>query len=84
MVCASIIFFVDRGLCYAGTEEAVAEAIKKAGVPREEVWITTKLQYVVIHYALTCPFKRTFCLGLEAISTKALMSSNFSRTASRT
>lgn len=35
---------IDTAWIY-GTEEAVAEAIKKAGVPREEVWITTKLHH---------------------------------------
>lgn len=27
-----------------GTEKATAEAIKKSGLPRSDVWITTKLQ----------------------------------------
>ena len=28
----------------AGTEKGTAEAIKKSGIPRSDIWITTKLQ----------------------------------------
>lgn len=31
---------------WVGTETTTAVAIKKSGIPREEIWITTKLQYV--------------------------------------
>lgn len=27
-----------------GTEKATGEAIKKSGIPRDQIWITTKLQ----------------------------------------
>ncbi|CDO71368.1 hypothetical protein BN946_scf184908.g126 [Trametes cinnabarina] len=36
---------IDTAWIYAGTEKATALAIKKSGVPREEVWITTKLHH---------------------------------------
>ncbi len=32
-----------------GTEAAVAEAIESSGVPREEIFITTKLKYVSLN-----------------------------------
>lgn len=36
---------VDTALSY-GTERAVGEAIRESGIPREEVFVTTKLPYV--------------------------------------
>jgi alcohol dehydrogenase (NADP+) len=33
---------IDTAFVY-GTEEAVGKAIKKSGVPREEIFLTTKL-----------------------------------------
>jgi len=30
-------------LCLTGTEKAVGEAIKESGIPREELFVTTKL-----------------------------------------
>lgn len=39
-----------RSTVVLGTEKALAEAIKLSGIPREEIWITTKLPYVPLGY----------------------------------
>ncbi|PIL36981.1 transporter [Ganoderma sinense ZZ0214-1] len=35
---------IDTAWCY-GTEKATGEAVKKSGIPRDQIWITTKLHH---------------------------------------
>ena len=56
MVCESAHNACLVNLPPSGDEESVGRAIKESGVPRDNLFITTKLAYVQIRHCACRPF----------------------------